>query len=218
MFARLLRPFWDAYEWAFEKVFRLQRVSASPQCVLRIGPRTHRGPQERLEDGTVVRPGERIAELHLDNRAIRRLRQPGDTDHRHARAFGRAMIHSLRELAVLAQTHPRYSQVPAFFGTSLFYDRAAILGFETREIEWRGWRRALGWYLRGLLGRMHPGGKGRLRAAPRRRQVGIVWMSRARLLERYGSASGGEQVTEGDAPVAEVCEAGKDPGQSSQNG
>jgi len=207
-----LHPFWDAYEWAFEKAFRLRRVSASPQCVLRIGPRTHRGPEEHLADGTVIRPGERIAELHLDNRAIRALRRPGDTDRRHARAFARAVLFSLRELAKLAQAHPRYSRVPAFYGTSLFYDRAHFAGFEARQIEWRGQQRVLGWYLWGLLGRMHVGGKQRLKEAPRRRQVGIVWMSRRRLLERFGEASEAEESGQADAAEPEAAQAAEDQG------
>jgi len=207
-----LLPFWNAYEWAFEKALRLRRVTDSPQCVLRIGPRKHRGPEEHLEDGTVIRPGDRIAELHLDNRAIGNLRRPGDTDHRHARAFARAMLFSLRELAKLAQTHPRYSQVPAFYGTSLFYDRATFAGFEARQIEWRGWQRALRWYLWWLLGRMHAGGRQRLKAAPRQRQVGIVWMSRRRLLERFGEGSEAKQRRQADAPEPQPVEAAEDQG------
>lgn len=108
-----------------------------------------RGPAVRLRDGTVVRPGDRVLELHLRNA---RLATSTDWPWPHL-AVLREDLRSLR--ALLA----RHGAVAAH-GVTVFAGPARRLGFEVRPLPRSPWWRLVRFFLWGLRAVYHPRGRG----------------------------------------------------------
>jgi YkoP-like protein len=142
--------------------------------------------QLRLHQVTPVSPGslfgfhknEAVIELHLDNRALTRMREmPGYT------AF--KVVHRMREdLALLARRvrSGELGDVTEIVGTSLMGEAGGVLGFETRPVP-----RTIGsvlqqYFFAGLDAIYHPRG---LRARATRRWPVTTRMSVDALIKRY---------------------------------
>jgi peptidoglycan/xylan/chitin deacetylase (PgdA/CDA1 family) len=171
---------WDWYERAWNAWFRVERLD--PEAILALGPAIHYGPDLVLRDGTVVRHGARVGELHLDRSRMPHLHGTIARDYA-GLALRRELECTLQRLARAVIEHPQYHGVEAFRGTTLFWRGATRLGFEVcaRDLGWH--YRVLGWYQRQLLARDHPLGRHRLRG--RRWEARTVWLSRQALLRRY---------------------------------
>lgn len=151
--------------------------------VLRFMPRRHAGAPVVLRDGTIVKPGESILELHLDNRALA------------ARALSdawtpwqvfRLIADDLTELACQLATPP-FVDVVAIHGVTLLAPPGTRLGFEFHPLP-----RTLGWafvhyFLVGLLAVYHPRGWQGAARVRERAWPGELWMSRDTLLARFAT-------------------------------
>jgi hypothetical protein len=171
---------WKGYEWAWSAWHRVEPLSC--EAVLALGLGVYRGPPRTLRDGTVVAPGMVLGELHFNRTRVTELhrRCPQRTV---GLAFRRELERALMTLAALAVEHPHYRNVPAFHGTTLFWEGATRLGFEIHPLEGQWRRRLLGWYQRMLLRRDHPLGRRRLHRRTLEPQT--IWLSRGELLSRY---------------------------------
>lgn len=178
----LVRRFWDWYERSWADWFRVEPVSDDGAVALSVT--RYRGPAVRLHDGTEIRNGEPVGELHLSRDRLLRLHH--DLPPREVVfALRRDIERGLRALAALVAEHPRYRHLQAFHAVSLFWRETKVLGFEPRPMEPSWSRRVFEWYLRMLLARDHPLGRRRLQRGLR--DVGIVWVSRSTILSRYGA-------------------------------
>lgn len=109
-----------------------------------------KGPTVRLRDGTVVRRGDRVLELHLRNSAFPERATDSPWPH----------LATLREdLASLRQLLIRDGAVAAH-GVTLFGEAARRLGFEVRPLPRTPWWRLVRFFLWGLRAVYHPGGRG----------------------------------------------------------
>lgn len=178
------RRFWDWYERRWADWFRVEPVSDDGAVALSVT--RYRGPAVRLRDGTEIQDGELVGELHLSRDRLLRLHR--DLPPREVVfALRRDIEGGLRALAALVAEHPRYRHLQAFHAVSLFWRETKVLGFEPRPMEQSWSRRLFGWYLRMLLARDHPLGRRRLQRGLR--DVGIVWVSRSTILNRYGAGA-----------------------------
>lgn len=146
----------------------------------------YRGPRSVLADGTLLAPGDRVWVLHFDNRRLRAL--VGGPDRWPTAAY-RVAAEDLRGLArqVLA-TAP--SQRPAALGgVTLLASLSRRLGFEVVDREAGPRARLEDWYLRSLLARWAPGGRGRLSRGHGELRASAAWISTGELLRRYGPPS-----------------------------
>ncbi len=144
--------------------------------ILRLKLTRHRGPRVVLRDGTVIRRGDPVGELHLDNERAAALHAQGHGGIR----FRREVYRALAALAAELARREEYRPIAAVYGASLFWAEAAHAGFEYRDIPpfTRWW---LGWWERYLLSQYHPEGRRRLEHG-RRTELREVWMSRAAVL------------------------------------
>jgi len=173
--------FWDWYERSWNDWFRVEPVTDDSAVALSVT--RYRGPAVRLEDGTEIQDGELVGELHLNRDRL--LRFHHDLPPREVVfALRRNIEHGLRSLAALVAEHPRYRHLRAFHAASLFWRETKVLGFEPKPMEMSWTRRVLQWYMRMLMARDHPLGRQRLQRSPR--DIGVVWVSRTKLLSRYG--------------------------------
>ncbi|HXH83405.1 MAG TPA: hypothetical protein VNN07_10800, partial [Candidatus Tectomicrobia bacterium] len=86
--------------------------------------------RRRLPDGTVLRPGDRYGELHLDNARVVELRAAAASSVQLGLAFRRELYASLATLAWLADGGGRYRDVVAFSAITIFHHGLTRLGFE----------------------------------------------------------------------------------------
>lgn len=182
------------YRWAlvlYDRVWRLAHgldtAAASIGAVLSVEVR--RGPRRGLGGGHVG-SGELVAHLHLNTPRVLALHGRGRPRHAVGLAFQRELLASLRELARLAAPGGRLAHVRAFVATTIIGPGLAQrLGFELEPDDHRPGLRLVAAYQRALLACLHPAGRAALR---RQRPVraGRLWMSRERLLERYGPGGG----------------------------
>lgn len=171
--------------------------SSSPTCMIRVVVTAADG-EVRLSDGTVVKPGQPIIDLHFWNERV------PQTDACHGlgwgRRFGRQLTRSISELAQVIDEHPRLRDAVAIRGR-LAFSGARDQDDAQRFAHWFGFEYALAgrptfarrlhdaaediWLL-ALAWTFNPGSL-RTRSMVRRRDD--LWISKAALMERYVARS-----------------------------
>lgn len=109
-----------------------------------------KGPTVRLRDGTTVRPGDRIVELHLHNALLSGSGTDSPWPH---------LLTLRQDLAGLRELLARHRLVAAH-GVTLFGEAARRLGFEVRPLPPSPWWRLVRFFLWGLRAVYHPTGRG----------------------------------------------------------
>ncbi len=172
-----------AYDRLYRRVHGLDRAASQVGPILRVEVRRSRRRLE-LGDGTVVRPGDRIGILHLNNERVAQLHCTGRRPMGVGLEFRRQFFVSLRALAALAVPGGRFGDVRAFGATTIFHRKLRRFGFDGGATV--TWPALVAAFQRALLASLHPAGWRRLRASTYPR-AGQAWISRPRLLDRYGS-------------------------------
>jgi hypothetical protein len=171
---------------AYDRLYRwlngLDRPGAQVGPILRLTVRPSRRTV-RLMDGTVVRRGDPIGVLHLNNERVVRLHADGLPPGAIGIRFRRHLFASFRELTRLAAPGGSLAQVRAFTATTILHHGLGRLGFEPARDGSRGSAIA-GAYQRALLASLRPAGSARLDASVRHR-ARQLWMSRDALEARF---------------------------------
>jgi hypothetical protein len=182
---RVARNAMEGVEEAYRRLHRLRRVGP----VLLVGEGVHRGRPRRIDEHTVLRPGDPLGVLHFDNRALSRARRERGKGSGGlgggAFLFARLFLEALDALAEEARRDPRLADVPAYHGITWIPPRGEELGFVSEPLP-DGWRTTLRrLHFRLLLRVFGPG----LKAVHRRAQrlhPHAYWLSRTSLLENFG--------------------------------
>lgn len=183
---RLLAWAWSGWEWLFGKLFRLYEVPGCEGSVVRFGFRRWRGPAAALRDGTVVRPGDWVAEVHIHSpRVLARWEQAGGETSRLVFILSVEMRTVLQKLAAELAAGRLAVPISALYGKTLLHRAAGWLGFEVHDLPSDAGSRLLSVYERWLMALYHPGGR---RRAARPERIKIVWMSRQALMSRFGAS------------------------------
>jgi hypothetical protein len=168
---------------AWERLDRRRRHirNARAGAVLGLELRRHRGPEVVLVDGTVVRRGDLVGELHVDNAHARAL------------ATGTGWLDGLRigrgDLAAIARWaggRPFPERPVAYHGGGLLWPLAARVGFTVRPRRRTPSVRLDEWYFRWLLGHWSATGRLRLRQGRGRLRSADCWISAESLERRFG--------------------------------
>jgi hypothetical protein len=185
--------FWDRFSALF---LHTRVVPGSPHGILHVRFVRHRGRPIALPDGTAVRRGDRICELHLNGPALARLP--------HWWHVLRAVGDELGALARWAEHGGLPADVHALYGYTLLGRAGPRLGFVVREHPRTLLARFDRPFLLGLMAIYGREGVDRLRAGSTfGRYPQEVWMSRGMLLARYGGAMAAPGATDGSAPPAD---------------
>jgi peptidoglycan-N-acetylglucosamine deacetylase len=162
---------WAGWERLMLKRYRLQ--AARPGSVFLFRLERHRGADRRLADGTLVRHGDPLLELHFDNRRMLAMRsEPHYSTWR--------IIHTLRgDLVALGArlAAGELGPVVALHGVSLAGGAGSLAGFETAEVPHTWKTRFERYFLAGLDAIYHPAGLERLKGRVKERWPVEVWMS-----------------------------------------
>ncbi|HEY7850626.1 MAG TPA: PucC family protein, partial [Ktedonobacterales bacterium] len=183
--------FWPIWERIYSAVYPTQAIPNAPHGLLHIHLARYRGQSITLPDGTQVRPGAPIAELHFDNQRMSAAARTSG-----AFQLIRMIAEDMGALAAWASEPGPVARSEALTGTTLIGRAAPRLGFTTRERPVTIKTRLDRFFMEGLMAIYNPDGLRRLRRGttyttyPKE-----VWMSRGELLRRYSPRA--EQ--EGDA-------------------
>lgn len=130
--------------------------------ICKVMVKRHTGEAIDCEDGTRIEPGDRIGELHLDNRQMLELARTLGPD-RAALQTARLARASLKRIDEAMETRPELIEVKALVGVTLLH-RGLIhgLGFECKPLPSKGFERTSTVYLQTLLRFMHPEGANRV--------------------------------------------------------
>jgi len=149
--------------------------------------RRHRGKPLRLDDGTLLKPGDMLLELHMNNLWFIHNRDISGSAGESRWKVSSAFAEDLRYLARQMMEGAFPTEVKALHGITTLHSPARRLGFTVTELPNNLRRRITTFYLSGLR-RVYYFGKPGIQARQRKPPVlNEVWMSRARLLERYQS-------------------------------
>ncbi|HJW21612.1 MAG TPA: hypothetical protein VJ506_04195 [Candidatus Limnocylindrales bacterium] len=152
-------------------------------AVLCVEVRRHHGRTVELGDGTHIRAGDRIVDLHLDNARIAGIWEAG-----WRAAFATADA-DLRACAAWVASLPPAARPVAVRSGGLLTVGAARMGFQVGPLR-GGFMGALeSWYLRGLLARWSRAGRARLDRGREPLRTREAWLSTAALLTRYGPSA-----------------------------
>jgi hypothetical protein len=138
----------------------------------------------RLEDGTVIEPGEPVAELHLSNIRVTQIAAEPSERTMEWRLLGllKAEFTILAEACVDGKIS---DQVKAFYGVNVLVAGARRLGFTLVPIP-KGWNRLWLGFWESLLRLVYYSFKTKKKAALQRTMDPFeVWISRPELIRRY---------------------------------
>ncbi|MFC2019195.1 hypothetical protein ACFLU4_04470 [Chloroflexota bacterium] len=140
-----------------------------------------------LDDGTEIKAGDRIIELHLNNtwfKKRRKLKQikasslPWEAFH----CFAQDLSFLARQIA-----DGMFDRVTALHGVTLLHGVARRLGFQVDELPDTLWKKGVEFYIGGLMQIYYLGVTERFKTTGRPLELKGVWLSRADLLRRYSA-------------------------------
>jgi hypothetical protein len=157
------------------------RIPGAPFDLLRVQFTRFHGRAITLPDGTSVRSGDPIVEMHINNRVMADVAAQVSSWQLLSMLMG-----DLRSLARWSRSESFPADIRAFYGYTLLSRGASRLGFtlRSRPRSLRSWLD--GFFMLGLLVLYSPMGQDRLlRGTTYGREPVEVWMSRSQLDLRY---------------------------------
>jgi peptidoglycan/xylan/chitin deacetylase (PgdA/CDA1 family) len=212
---RLKRAFtacWMAWERCFNVLFRIVDIGGGSLFHYRIRP--YRGGELKLDDGAVLRPGDKIVELHFDNAKLRELLE-------NSRSLMKVAIFLIRETEKAMPALARHlagredlSGVKGLYGISMIHRGPEAFGFSVLDLPPGPFRFFTTRYLRLLIRALHPQGGALLRDKNAQFYPRIMAMSMDTFLRRYGAgaderlpdASGALETAAAGAPQADTVD------------
>ncbi len=152
-----------------------------------------RGEPVKLDDGSVVNPGDLLIEIHLNNDWFLRKKDMMDLPGKTGLEFLSAFSEDLKYLAKQVSDGTFTSEIKAVHGRTLLRQGHGNqrLGFTVMDLPDSPWRRLSQFYLAGLRQAYYPERARRPVAKAKPLVKKEIWMSRKKLLQRYGASAGG---------------------------
>ncbi|HEX7056058.1 MAG TPA: polysaccharide deacetylase family protein, partial [Bacilli bacterium] len=153
--------------------------------ILQVRFRKYEGKTLLLRDGEAIRPGDRIAEMHLDNRMLYEIGRSSRSAVHLAIRLIRTVEEILPKIAEYILNNREYDDVKGLYGISMINRGVAQLGFTVAELPKGVFATITRIYLKFLMRVVHPQGKERLHVKSELLVPKIIAMSRKELLRKY---------------------------------
>lgn len=197
--ARGFLRFWPIWDRVMHTVHPVHAIPGAPYDLLRVEFTRLRARPITLPDGTRIVHGDRVAEVHINNRVMASVLR----DHGSPLRALPMLAADLRALAAWASASPDVASAPdghappvfppevrALYAFTLLGRGAPRLGFTLRERPPTIHTRLDRFFMTGLLVMYNSAGLERLaRGGTNALEPVEIWMSRAELLRRYGASA-----------------------------
>jgi hypothetical protein len=182
---RFVLVLWPVTDKFLRAVFQTRPVRADDSGIIRFNLHRYKGPTRMLNDGSEVKTGDTIIELHLNNAWFKGRRNLNLSASQSPREFLGCFAQDLRILAQQISSGI-FGDIGALHGSTLLHVAARRLGFQVDELPDNLWKKGACFYMAGLMQVYHLRGDevSGLREKPWKLKE--VWLSRAALLTRYG--------------------------------
>jgi len=182
---RFVLIFWPVADRLLRVIYHTRPLRADDSGIMRFNLRHYKGPTKVLNDGSKVKTGDTIVELHLNNAWFKRRRKLNLRASQSPREFLGCFAQDLHLLAqqIVSGT---FGNITALHGITLLHVAARRLGFQVDELPDSLWKKGGRFYMAGLMQVYHLRGDevSGLREKPW--ELKEVWLSKAALLTRYG--------------------------------
>ncbi|WP_220377133.1 YkoP family protein [Cohnella phaseoli] len=182
---KLRQKVWMLWERAMARLMAMTSDYTLEAGMCKLLVKKHKGAAFVCEDGTRIEKGDRVGELHLNNRLVLELTGEHGAD-RAALRTARLVRSSLRELGEALERRPELGNVKALVGVTLLHRGLTHgLGFEQRPLPSKLFERATAAYLKLLLRFLHPEGLNRSGRSREKLTPVMLVCTRANLLAKF---------------------------------
>ncbi|NWF78319.1 MAG: hypothetical protein HXY36_07010 [Chloroflexi bacterium] len=166
-------------------IYGIKNLKADGSSIISFHLRRYKGPIKVLNDGSEVKTGDTIMELHLNNAWFKRRRK---LNLKASQSLRETLGCSAQDLHFLAQqvAGGMFGNITALHGTTLLHVAARRLGFQVDELPDSLWNRGARFYMAGLMQLYHLRGDEVSRLKDKPWELREVWLSRVALLTKYG--------------------------------
>jgi hypothetical protein len=177
--------FWPVVDRFLTLVGHIRPLKADDSGIIRFSLHQYKGPNRVLNDGSEVRIGDTLIELHVNNDWFKRRRK---LNLRISQSPWEILDCFEQDLRLLAQqvVDGKFEGVAALRAVTFLHTGAKRLGFQVDGLPNSLWKKGARFYMAGLM-RIY---NLRTDDAPRRRgrstELKEIWLSKAALLSRYG--------------------------------
>jgi len=182
---RFVLIFWPVVD-RFLKLFgRIRTLKAGGGGIMSFSLHRYKGPARVLNDGSQVRIGDTLIELHMNNDWFRRRRQ---LNLRISQSPWEIISCFAQDLYLLARqvVDGKFEGIVALRGVTFLYTGAKRLGFQVEELPDSLWKKGTRFYMAGLIRTYGLRTDERSRCRGKSIELKEIWLSKAALLSRYG--------------------------------
>lgn len=184
-FKKMLVALWMQWEKLFHRLFHVRPVD-SHNPFLHVRVCTYNGKPILLTDGEVIRKGDRVVELHLDNHLLFEMGMQARSSVQLAVQMIRAMEDLLPKLSELMVTDRAFNNVKGVYGISMIHRGTKKFGFSVMNLSSGIFTNLTKIYLKLLMFIVHPQGKKRLDQKKELLTPKMIAISTKQLQRGYG--------------------------------
>ncbi|GIO40246.1 polysaccharide deacetylase family protein [Paenibacillus apis] len=184
LFKKTIVALWMAWEKLFHLLFRLKTINPeNPLMHFRV--RSYRGQQVTMSDGSVLTAGDRVMELHIDNKLLFELGMKSKSPVQLAIKMVRRMEQEMPLIARYVADHAELAKVKALYGVSMINRGPEKFGFTVTDLPKGLFSGSSRVYLKLLMRVIHPEGGSRLNQSPELLIPKLILMPLEYLAEHY---------------------------------
>jgi len=183
--SRFVLIFWPVVDGFLKLIGRIRTLKADGSGIMSFSLHRYKGPARVLNDGSEVRIGDTLIELHMNNDWFRRRRR---LNLRISQSPWEIINCFAQDLCLLARqvVDGKFEGIVALHGVTFLHTGAKRLGFQVDELPDSLWKKGARFYMAGLVRiynlRTDETPKHRVRPMELRE----IWLSKAALFTRYG--------------------------------
>lgn len=183
---RFVLILWPVADKFLRVIYRIRPLKDDDSGIIRFNLRHYKGTTRVLNDGSEVKTGDTIIEVHLSNDWFKRRRNLNLKASQSPREF---LGYLVQDLHLLAQqiAGGTFGNIAALHGITLLHVAARRLGFQIDELPDSLWKKGARFYMAGLMQVYHLRGDEVSGLREKSWELKEIWLSKTGLLARYGS-------------------------------
>lgn len=183
-FKRVIVSLWLVWEKIFHMVFHLETTNKE-EPIFHFRSRTYHGEPVIMRDGNTLESGDKIVELHFDNKMLFKIGSHSKSSVQIAIQMIRSVEKALPELAQHIQDHPELKEAKALYGVSMINRGPEQFGFTVKDLPRGIFAKSSTLYLKLLMSVIHPAGQQRVKRHSEQLIPKLIVMPIDLLLNRY---------------------------------